>query len=84
MGFVIPLVENLRLESLLRIQFRSLKNVHRPHMFFFNLRSMTLEMCISNLKMIWLLFMVKHTTQYPSMGLQMRMKGGSPFGVSKI
>jgi hypothetical protein len=45
-----------------------LKNVHRPHMFFVNLRSMTLEMGISKLKMIWLLFMVEHTTQYPLNG----------------
>jgi hypothetical protein len=29
---------------------------------------MTLEMCILNLKMIWLLFMVEHTTQYPFNG----------------
>jgi hypothetical protein len=49
-------------ESVLRIKCQCLKNVHRPHMFFLNLRSMTLEMCISNLKMIWLLFMVEHTT----------------------
>jgi hypothetical protein len=52
------------LEFVLRIQCQRLKNVHRPHIFFLNLRYMIVEMCISNLKMIWRLFMIKHTTQY--------------------
>jgi hypothetical protein len=37
-------------------------------MFSLNLRSMALEMCISNLKMMWMLLMVEHTTQYPFNG----------------
>jgi hypothetical protein len=36
-------------------------------------------MCISNLKMIWLLFMVEHTTHYPFNGSSDENKGWISF-----
>jgi hypothetical protein len=38
-----------------------------------------MEMCISNLKMICLLFMVKHTTQYPFNGSSDENEWWMPF-----